>query len=230
MEAPCSRSKCFASSGLLSDQRDLKIGGAVLLGIKAAAVDIAGAPEQQVASDVDEVILHEIRPFLETEGNKRLSEYALRCVDCPRRVSRRCDLVEYINKSLREGSYLVGLVSNEVDLLRARSDRMRALPQHMPADLDPRKRHGTVGVGRVDDLELKPVGRQVFESALEVERFERAVCILACARPHLRSDALPVSEHRLLDLRDVWFHAACPRLTAGGLRRGSAKSCHQQKE
>src|SRR5882757_8975562 len=70
---------------------------------------------------------------------------------------------------------------------------MRALPQHVPADLDACERHGTVGVGRVDDLELEPVGRQVSEGALEVERLERAVGILACARPHLRSDALPVS-------------------------------------
>src|SRR5580693_7665814 len=38
--------------GLLPDQRNLQIGGAVLLGIEAAAVDIAGAPEQQVASEV----------------------------------------------------------------------------------------------------------------------------------------------------------------------------------
>ena len=105
---------------------------------------------------------------------------------------------------------------------------MRALPQHVPADLDPRQRHGAVGVGRVDDLELEPIGRLIFEGALEIERLERAVRVLA--RPHLRSDALPVSEHRLLDFRYVCFHAACPRLIAGGLRRGSAKSCHHQKE
>ena len=105
---------------------------------------------------------------------------------------------------------------------------MGALPQHVPADLDPRERHGTKGVGRVDDLELEPIGRLIFEGALEIERLERAVRVLA--RPHLRRDALPVSEHRLLDLRYVCFHAACLRLIAGGLRRGSAKSCHHQKQ
>src|SRR6266699_2595548 len=105
---------------------------------------------------------------------------------------------------------------------------MRALPQHVPTDLDPRERHGTGGVGRVDDLKLESIGRQIFEGALEVERLERAVRVLA--RPYLRSVALPVSEHRFPDFRYVWFHAACPRLIAGGLRRGSAESCHQQKQ
>ena len=138
-------------------------------------------------------------PSLRPNGTKALSEYALGRVDRPGRVSGRRDLVEHVGKSLREGSYLVALIGNEVDLLRARSDRMRALPQHVPADLDPRERHGTVGVGRVDDLELESIGRQIFESALEIERLERAVRVLA--RPYLRSDALPVSEHRLLDLR-----------------------------
>src|SRR6202030_1321650 len=116
-------------------------------------------------------------------------------------VSCRRDLVEYVDKSLRKGSYLVSLISNEVDLLRARRDRMRALPQHVPADSDPRQRHGTVGVGRVDDLELEPIGLKIFESALEIERLERAVRVLGCTRPHLRSNALPVSEHRLLGFR-----------------------------
>ena len=88
------------------------------------------------------------------------------------------DLVEYVGKSLRERSYLVALIGNEVDLLRARRDRMRALPQHVPADLDPRQRHGAVGVGRVDDLEFEPIGRQIFEGALEIERLERAVGVL----------------------------------------------------
>jgi hypothetical protein len=113
----------------LPDQGDLQVGGAVLLGIEAAAVDIAGAPEQQVATEVDEVVLLEIRAFLESEGGEGLSEYALRRVDCPRRVSGRRDLVEDVSKSLRERGYLVGFISDEVDLLRARSDRMGALPQ-----------------------------------------------------------------------------------------------------
>src|SRR6266700_4402669 len=78
------------------------------------------------------------------------------------------------------------------------------------------------------DLKLESIGRQIFEGALEVERLERAVRVLA--RPYLRSVALPVSEHRFPDFRYVWFHAACPRLIAGGLRRGSAESCHQQKQ
>src|SRR6202007_2027057 len=212
---------------LLSDQRNLQIGRPILLHIEAAAIDIARAPEQQVASEVDEVILHEIRPFLETEGGEGLSEYALRRVDCPWRVSGRRDLVEDVGKSLRERSYLVGFISNEVDLLRARSDRMRALPQHVPTNLDPRERHGAVGVRRVDDLDLEPIGWLIFESALEIERLERTVRVLA--RPYLRSDALPVSEHRLLDFHYVQFHPACPRLIAGGLRHGSAESRHHQK-
>src|SRR5450755_76110 len=206
-------------SVLLPDQRNLQVGGAVLLGIEAAAVDIAGAPEQQVAPEIDEVVLHEIRPFLETEGCEDLSEYALGRVDRPRRVSGRRDLVEYVGKPLNERSYLVGLISNEVDLLRPRCDRMGALPLHVPADLDPRERHGTIGVGRVDDLKFEPIERQIFESALEIERLERAVRVLA--RPYLRSDALPVSEHRLLDLGYIQFHVVCPRLIAGGLCRGS---------
>src|SRR5580704_13720780 len=139
-------------SSLLSDQRNLQVGRAVLLRIKAAAVNIARAPEQKIPSEVDQVVLHEIRSLLETEGDKGLSKDALGCVDRPRRVSCRRDLVEYVGKSLRKGSYLVSLISNEVDLLRARRDRMRALPQQVPADLDPRERRGTVGVSRVDNL------------------------------------------------------------------------------
>src|SRR5882757_1422239 len=100
--------------GSLPNQRDLQIGRAVLLGVKTAAVDIAGAPEQQVASEVDEVVLHEIGPFLEREGDKGLSEYALGRVDNPRRVSGRRDLVEEVGKSLHEGRYLVALIGNEV--------------------------------------------------------------------------------------------------------------------
>src|SRR5258707_13941613 len=59
---------------LLSDQRDLQVGGPVLFGIKAADVYIARAPEQLVSSHLDEVVLHEIRSFLHTVGAKRLSE------------------------------------------------------------------------------------------------------------------------------------------------------------
>src|SRR5258708_24023573 len=101
---------------LPSDQRDLKVGGPVLLGIKAAAVYIARAPEQQVSSQIDEIVLHEIRPFLQTEGGKRLSEEALRQADRPRGVSCRGDLVEHIGKSRRKQSVLVSLICNEVDL------------------------------------------------------------------------------------------------------------------
>jgi len=105
---------------------------------------------------------------------------------------------------------------------------MGALPQHVPADPDPRQRHRAVGVGRVDDFELEAVGRQIFESALEVERLERSVRVLA--RPDLGRDALPVSEHCSFDLRDVCFHIACLRLIAGRLRRGSAKACRDKQE
>ena len=91
-------------------------------------------------------------------------------VDGPWRVSGQGgDLVEHIGKSRRERSDLVCFFSNEIDLLRARSDRVRALPQHVPADFDPRQRHGAVGVGRVDDLELEPIGWLIFESTLKIE-------------------------------------------------------------
>ena len=106
---------------------------------------------------------------------------------------------------------------------------MRSPPQHVPADLDPRERHGPVGVGRVDDIELETVGRQIFEGSLEIEGLERTVRVLA--RPYFRSNALPVSEQRPLDLRDACFHAAFLRFVAGGLRRSSANSCrHHYKE
>ena len=88
---------------------------------------------------------------------------------------------------------------------------MRALPQHVPTDLDPPERHGTGGGGRVDDLKLESIGRQIFEGALEVERLERAVRVLA--RPYLRSDALPVSEHHLVKLYALLFdNSPCPLL------------------
>src|SRR5271163_4837445 len=56
------------------------------------------------------------------------------------------------------GGYLIGLISNAVDLLYARSDRMGALPLDVPADLDPRERHSTIGIGRVDDIQLESIG------------------------------------------------------------------------
>src|ERR1700736_4820086 len=101
----------------LPDQRDLEVGGAVLFRIEAAAVDLARPPEQQVAFEVDEIVLHEVRPFFQGEGSEALSEYALRRVDRPRSVSSRRDLIEHIGKPLREGSYLVALVGNEVHFL-----------------------------------------------------------------------------------------------------------------
>src|SRR5882672_8222739 len=104
MKQPAQGIKSFASPRLLSDQRDLQVGGAVLLGIKAAAIDIAGAPEQHIPSEIHEVVLHKVRSFFQAEGNKALSEYALRGVDRPRCVSIGRDLVEHIGKSLREGS------------------------------------------------------------------------------------------------------------------------------
>src|SRR4029077_14458339 len=110
-EAPCSRDQVtfarpkgddFITPALLSDQWDLQVGGPVLLGIKGAAVDVARTPEQQIPSKIDEIVLHEIRPFLQTERDKRLSEDALGRVDRPRRVSCRSDLVEHIAKSRRK--------------------------------------------------------------------------------------------------------------------------------
>src|SRR5271163_1255272 len=62
---------------LLPYQRDLQIGGTVLLGIKAAAVNVASAPEQQIPPEIHKIVLHEIRSLLQTEGNESLSEYAL---------------------------------------------------------------------------------------------------------------------------------------------------------
>src|SRR5260370_8400749 len=98
---------------------------------------------------------------------------------------------------MRERSYLVDLIGNEVHLLRAWSDRMRAPPKHVPANLDPRERHCTIGVGRVDDLELKSIRWQILESALEVERLERAICVLSRPPPHPRTDPLPLPHPRL---------------------------------
>jgi hypothetical protein len=58
----------YRTAGSLPDQRNLQVGGAVLFRIEAAAVDIARTPEQQIAPKIDEVVFHEIRPFLETES------------------------------------------------------------------------------------------------------------------------------------------------------------------
>src|SRR5882757_11109972 len=85
---------------LLSDQRDLQIGGAVLLRIETTSVNIARAPKQQVTFEVDEVVLHEVRSFFQSEGREILSEYALRRVDRPRSVSSCRNLVEHIGKPL----------------------------------------------------------------------------------------------------------------------------------
>src|ERR1700674_4219093 len=113
MKEPAQGIKSLRKPRLLPDQRDLQVGGAVLLGIKAAAVDIAGAPEQQISSEIHQVVLHEVRCFFQPEGNERLAEYALRRVDRPRGVSCRRDFVEDVGKPLRERSYLVALISNE---------------------------------------------------------------------------------------------------------------------
>jgi hypothetical protein len=62
--------RLLANSALLPDERDLQTGRAILLCVKAAAVNIAGAPEQQAAFAIGEVVFDEIRPFLETEATK----------------------------------------------------------------------------------------------------------------------------------------------------------------
>src|SRR5882672_7507811 len=98
------------SPRLLSDQRDLQVGGAVLLGIKAAAVDIAGAPEQHIPSEIYKVVLHEVRSFLQSEWNKALCKYTLGHVDRPETISIRRDFIEHVGKSLRERSDLVALI------------------------------------------------------------------------------------------------------------------------
>src|SRR5436190_1161609 len=115
---------------------------------------------------------------------------------CPRLRIARPGLLSDQRDLEVGGAVLLRIKPAAVDIPRARSDGVSALPQHVAANLDPRERHGPVRVGRVDDLELESIGWQIFECALEVERFERAVCVLA--RPYLRRDALPVSKHRFL--------------------------------
>ncbi len=54
---------------------------------KPRPVDIAGTPEQQIAPEIDEIIFHEVRPFLQSEGSEALSEDALGRVERPRSIS-----------------------------------------------------------------------------------------------------------------------------------------------
>ena len=64
------------SPGLFPDQRDLQISWAVLFGIKAAAVDIARAPEQQVVGDVHQIVFLERLPFDQPKWREGLPEDA----------------------------------------------------------------------------------------------------------------------------------------------------------
>src|SRR6266478_6705194 len=47
----------------------------------------------------------------------------------------------------------IGLIRNEVDLLRAGGRSDVALPRHMPDYLDPCERHGSVCIARIDDVD-----------------------------------------------------------------------------
>src|SRR5271170_1314360 len=108
------------------DEWDLEVGRTVLLGVEAAAVDVARAPKQHLVRQVDQVVFHEVLARGETERRKGLSEHALRLTDFPFGVTLGRNLIQDIRETLQERRDLVGLVSNEVDFLGARGNRMVA--------------------------------------------------------------------------------------------------------
>ena len=70
MRLPLSRSgrKIVLPSILrFAPQWDLEVGRPVLLGVEAAAVDVSCPPEQIVALDIDQVVLHEVAALGEAE-------------------------------------------------------------------------------------------------------------------------------------------------------------------
>jgi hypothetical protein len=61
-----------AGAPLYFAQGNLQIRRPVLFLVEAAPVDVAGAPEQQVVAQVDEVELHEVLPFGQPNGANAL--------------------------------------------------------------------------------------------------------------------------------------------------------------
>ena len=125
---------------LLPDQRNLQVRGPVLFLVESATVYVAGAPEQHVSIEVDEVVLHEVLPFREPERCERLAEDALRLVYFPFVVAPRGNLVEQVGEAGMHSDHFIGLVRYEVDLLCTVGDGMSATPEHVAADVD--TRHG----------------------------------------------------------------------------------------
>jgi hypothetical protein len=147
---------------LLSHERNLKIGRAVLFRIETAAIDIARAPEQQVAPQIDEIVLHKFDPSLRPNGAKVFRKMLWGAPTAHVAYTAVATLFSTSANPWANGSPRSSR-QRRSDLLRSRRDRMRALPDHMAADLDPRERQRSVRVRRVDDFKLEAVGWQKFE-------------------------------------------------------------------
>src|SRR5258708_25722666 len=119
----------------LSDQRNLKVRRTVLFLIETAPIDVASAPEQHVAVQIDQVVLHEIPPRDQAERREGLAEHHLRDVYFPLRISRTGNLVENVGKSLGDGRDRIVLVCNDIHLPPPARARMIPFPTHLTANV-----------------------------------------------------------------------------------------------
>jgi hypothetical protein len=85
-----------------------------------------------------------------------------------------------------------------------------AAPEHVTGDLDRRELRLAERVGEAGHRELESILRVVDEAALQEERLDRSVRVLA--RPDLRGEARPRSHERRLQLFDVHGGVSRPTL------------------
>ena len=114
-------------------------------------------PEQQIVSEIDQIVFREDLPLRKPERCKCLPEDALRAVHLPDGIGFAGDLVYRVGKTLQQRRYFVILIRDEISLLSPRGDRMIALPDHVSFNVQLCQRHVAIRVGEVQNRQLEPV-------------------------------------------------------------------------
>ena len=90
--------------------------------VETTAIDMSRPPEQQIVSEIDQIVLRESLPLREPERCKCLLEDALRAVHLPDGIGFTGDLVYRVGKTLQQRRYFVTLIRDEIYLLSPGSD------------------------------------------------------------------------------------------------------------
>ncbi|HEX3850861.1 MAG TPA: hypothetical protein VHW01_07825 [Polyangiaceae bacterium] len=120
---------------------------------------------------MNEIVFHEVAILDQSERRERFGEDALLLADFPTGVAVRCHLVEQIDEGLNQRCHRVVFVCDEIDLLRARRDRMFAAPKDVPDDVDSRERNFADWIGVVRDGQLETIAIMIDEARFKKKGF-----------------------------------------------------------